>query len=90
MSPLWILLLGMVIVVGGVLVLRIHAFLALILGALVVALLTPRSRSAPGRPTAFWWGRSLRCCAWIRQTKRINRSPCFRSKGQMEIRPSPG
>ncbi len=43
MSPLWILLLGMVIVVGGVLVLRIHAFLALILGALVVSLLTPRT-----------------------------------------------
>jgi GntP family gluconate:H+ symporter len=41
MNPLWILLIGMAVVVGGVLVLRLHAFLALILGALVVAALTP-------------------------------------------------
>lgn len=41
MSPLWILLIGMVVVVGGVLALRLHAFLALILGAIVVAILTP-------------------------------------------------
>jgi gluconate:H+ symporter, GntP family len=41
MNPLWILLIGMVVVVGGVLALRLHAFLALILGALVVAALTP-------------------------------------------------
>ncbi|MCA9116726.1 MAG: GntP family permease [Planctomycetaceae bacterium] len=36
-----ILLAGVVVVIGGVLVLRLHAFLALILGALVVAALTP-------------------------------------------------
>ena len=36
-----ILLVGIVVVIGGVLVLRLHAFLALILGALVVAALTP-------------------------------------------------
>src|SRR5687768_7887892 len=41
MNPLWILLIGMLVVVGGVLVLRLHAFLALILGAIVVAALTP-------------------------------------------------
>src|SRR4051794_6210869 len=41
MNPLWLLLIGMLVVVGGVLVLRLHAFLALILGALVVAALTP-------------------------------------------------
>lgn len=41
MNPLWILLIGMLVVVGGVLVLRLHAFLALIAGAIVVALLTP-------------------------------------------------
>jgi gluconate:H+ symporter, GntP family len=41
MSPLLILLVGMVVVVGGVLALRLHAFLALVLGALVVAALTP-------------------------------------------------
>ena len=41
MSPMVILLIGMVVVVGGVLALRLHAFLALVLGALVVAALTP-------------------------------------------------
>lgn len=41
MSPLLILLIGMVVVVGGVLALRLHAFLALVCGALVVAALTP-------------------------------------------------
>src|SRR3954447_13790943 len=41
MSPLWIILIGMAVVVGGILVLRLHAFLSLIVGALVVALLTP-------------------------------------------------
>ena len=38
-----ILLVGVAIVVGGVLVLRLHAFLALTLAALVVAALTPRA-----------------------------------------------
>lgn len=41
MDPLWILLVGVVIVVGGVLWLRLHAFLALIAAALVVASITP-------------------------------------------------
>ena len=41
MSPLLILLIGMIVVVGGVLALRLHAFLALVGGALVVAALTP-------------------------------------------------
>jgi GntP family gluconate:H+ symporter len=39
-DPLWLLLAGMVVVLGGILVLRLHPFLALILGALVVASLT--------------------------------------------------
>ncbi|HUG92645.1 MAG TPA: SLC13 family permease [Planctomycetaceae bacterium] len=39
-----ILLVGVVVVIGGVLALRLHAFLALILGALVVAGLTPAER----------------------------------------------
>jgi len=42
-SPFWILLIGMAVVVGGILVFRLHAFLALIAGALIVALLTPQS-----------------------------------------------
>jgi len=41
MHPLWIVLIGVVIVVGGVLVLRLHAFLALVLAAIVVGALTP-------------------------------------------------
>ena len=40
MDPLLILVIGMAIVVGGILVFRTHAFLALIIGALVVAALT--------------------------------------------------
>ncbi|MDH3649812.1 MAG: GntP family permease [Saprospiraceae bacterium] len=38
-----ILLIGILIVVGGIIGLRLHAFLALILGAFVVAVLTPDS-----------------------------------------------
>ena len=41
MSPLLLLLIGIAIVVGGILALRLHAFLALVLGAFAVALLTP-------------------------------------------------
>jgi GntP family gluconate:H+ symporter len=43
MSPFAILLIGMVVVVGAVLLLRLHAFLALIGAAVVVAILTPTS-----------------------------------------------
>jgi GntP family gluconate:H+ symporter len=41
MNPLVLLLIGMAIVVGGILALRLHAFFALVLGAFAVALLTP-------------------------------------------------
>lgn len=40
-DPLFILLVGIVIVVGGIIGLRLHAFLALLIAAFVVALLTP-------------------------------------------------
>jgi gluconate:H+ symporter, GntP family len=40
-STLLVMLAGVVVVVGGILALRLHAFLALILGALTVASLTP-------------------------------------------------
>ncbi len=43
MDPLIILAIAMLVVVGGILVLRLHAFLALIAGALVVGYLTPES-----------------------------------------------
>ena len=42
-DPLFILLIGILIVVGGIVGLRLHPFLALLLGALVVAQLTPAS-----------------------------------------------
>ncbi|MPR32070.1 GntP family permease [Salmonirosea aquatica] len=40
-DPLFILFIGVLIVVGGIIGLKLHPFLALILGALVVAFLTP-------------------------------------------------
>ncbi len=43
MSPILLLLIGMVIVLGGILVLRLHPILSLLLGALAVGLLTPDS-----------------------------------------------
>jgi GntP family gluconate:H+ symporter len=42
LHPFLLLLIGIVVVVGGMLALRLHAFLALLLGALVVGALTPR------------------------------------------------
>lgn len=42
-EPLWTLAIGIAVVLGGVLGLRLHAFLALTLAALTVALLTPKS-----------------------------------------------
>lgn len=42
-DPIFILLTGVVIVVGGIIGLKLHPFLALLLGAFVVALLTPAS-----------------------------------------------
>jgi len=41
--PFFILFTGMAVVIGGILLLRMHAFLALLAGALVVAILTPTS-----------------------------------------------
>jgi gluconate:H+ symporter, GntP family len=41
MDPLWLLLIGIVVVVGGIMGLRLHAFLALLLASLVVGALTP-------------------------------------------------
>lgn len=41
MEPLWIVLLGVAIVIGCVLVLKLHAFLSLTVAALVVGVLTP-------------------------------------------------
>ena len=42
-DPLFILLIGVLIVVGGIIGLRLHPFLALLLGAFVVAMMTPEA-----------------------------------------------
>lgn len=42
-SPFLILLIGMIVVVGGIIGLKLHPFLALLLGAFIVAILTPGS-----------------------------------------------
>src|SRR6266542_649850 len=42
-DPIFILLIGVCIVVGGIIGLKLHPFLALLLGAFVVALMTPGS-----------------------------------------------
>lgn len=52
MSPLLIMFIGMAIVVGGVLALRLHAFLALLLGAVVVAGLTTSDQIVAARVAA--------------------------------------
>jgi len=53
-DPLLILLIGILIVVGGIIALRLHAFLALLLGAMVVAMLTPE-----GAITAYAVGKGM-------------------------------
>ncbi len=52
MGALAILAVGMLIVIGGVLLLRLHAFLALMLGALVVAALTSPEQLVASRIAA--------------------------------------
>jgi GntP family gluconate:H+ symporter len=42
-DPLFILLIGIIIVVGGIIGFRLHAFVALLIAAFVVAILTPSS-----------------------------------------------
>jgi len=42
-DPIFILIIAIIIVVGGIIGLKLHPFLALLLGALVVALMTPAS-----------------------------------------------
>ncbi|MFM9080075.1 MAG: GntP family permease, partial [Opitutaceae bacterium] len=41
MDPLLLLLVGVIVVIGGIVWLRLHAFLALMAAAIVVAALTP-------------------------------------------------
>ena len=57
MNPLWILLIGMAVVIGGILLLRLHPFLSLIAAALTVAALTP-SDVPIGERVAVGFGRT--------------------------------
>jgi gluconate:H+ symporter, GntP family len=41
MDPLWILLIGVIVIIGGIIGLKLHPFLALLLAAIIVGLLTP-------------------------------------------------
>ena len=50
MDPFLILAIGMAVVVGGILLLRLHAFIALLVGALIVATLSPESSLAEAGP----------------------------------------
>ena len=43
MSPILLVIIGVVVVLGGILLVKLHPILALLLGALVVGLLTPDS-----------------------------------------------
>ena len=43
MSPILLLVIGLIVVLGGILVVKLHPILALLLGALIVGFLTPVS-----------------------------------------------
>lgn len=57
MDPLILLLIGVIVVIGGIVALRLHAFIALFAAAIIVGSLTPRENiertlQAQGRPAA--------------------------------------
>jgi hypothetical protein len=61
MTPLGILIVALLVVVGGVLALKLHPFLILIIAAFVVALLTPNgdaALAAPGQRVAEGFGKT--------------------------------
>jgi len=61
MTPLGILIVALVVVVGGVLAFKLHPFLILIIAAFVVALLTPNgdaALAAPGQRVAEGFGKT--------------------------------
>ena len=43
MSPIVLLIIGLIVVLGGILIVKLHPILALLLGALIVGFLTPAS-----------------------------------------------
>src|SRR5438309_4763 len=58
MNPLWILLIGMAVVIGSILLLRLHAVLALIAGAMIVVALTPAADLTIGQVIAEGFGKT--------------------------------
>jgi gluconate:H+ symporter, GntP family len=56
MNPILIVLIGVAVVVGGILVLRLHPFLSLIAGAMAVALLSPQNETIGARLAAGFGG----------------------------------
>lgn len=66
MNPLIILLVGMAVVIGGILALRLHAFIALILGALAVAALT-----TPDMVQNYWEHGADESVKWMSETAKV-------------------
>lgn len=58
MMPLVILVIALVVVVGGVLLVRLHPFVILVVAAFVVALLTPGATESAGRRVAEGFGKT--------------------------------
>lgn len=58
MTPLAILVVALVVVVGGVLLVRLHPFVILVVAAFVVALLTPGAAESAGRRVAEGFGKT--------------------------------
>jgi len=57
-TPLGILIVALVVVIGGVLAFRLHPFLILVFAAFVVAFLTPGGETAPGQRVAEGFGKT--------------------------------
>jgi GntP family gluconate:H+ symporter len=58
MTPLGILVIALIVVVGGVLFVRLHPFVILVVAAFVVALLTPGATESAGRRVAEGFGKT--------------------------------
>ena len=57
MNAIVLVLIGMLVVIAGIVVLRLHAFLALILAAILVAALTPSQRLADSESASHFIGK---------------------------------
>lgn len=78
MHPLLILLVGMAVVMGGILGFRLHAFIALVLGALAVALLT-----TPEMVEEFWKNGNDKSVEWMSDEARAANAANLAKKSAM-------